>query len=605
MCGIYGSIGNNYQNIGKKFSYYLNHRGPDDSGIFFDHNNNIVLGHTRLSIIDLTTHANQPMIDDEKDYAIVFNGQIYNFFDIRLELISLGYKFKTKSDTEVLLKSFVHWNDKSILKFRGMFSFCIYNKKNKSLFLARDRFGIKPLIYTFLDDQFIFSSELKPILNTNFISKKISEDAVSEYFQYGSIKQPNTILKGVYQLLPSHCMTVKFDKNFEIIKYYDYTKESKQLPIIESYNEAVIKVRDELEIATKHHLVSDVEVGAFLSGGVDSNAVVALMKLCGSKQLNTFCVGFRDKTNIEDETDIASRSAKKLGCNHHNIMIDGHYIERIFDDFIQSIDQPSFDGLNTFIVSKETAKKVKVALSGLGGDELFAGYSHFKNISKYSKKKQNLKSFILQKLNSLRPNRLTNKYEFFGKNEESSLNTQRSIVRDLKNILLYPSKNSFLDEENNLTSYQKISKSEIDNYMLNTLLRDTDILSMSNSLEVRPILLDHKLVELVFGLKDSFKFYNGVPKSLLIDSIKDLIPKETYMRKKTGFELPFSEWMNTILNKKFIQVMNNSRIHFMFNKTYTKNLLRRIKYKKCNRLDWLTFIFVSWLDRHSNNLNLK
>ena len=170
---------------------------------------------------------------------------------------------------------------------------------------------------------------------------------------------------------------------------------------------------------------------------------------------------------------------------------------------------------------------------------------------------------------------------------------------------MYPSKNSFLDEENNLTSYQKISKSEIDNYMLNTLLRDTDILSMSNSLEVRPILLDHKLVELVFGLKDSFKFYNGVPKSLLIDSIKDLIPKETYMRKKTGFELPFSEWMNTILNKKFIQVMNNSRIHFMFNKTYTKNLLRRIKYKKCNRLDWLTFIFVSWLDRHSNNLNLK
>ena len=268
----------------------------------------------------------------------MFNGEIYNFKELKQELVSLGYNFNTNFDTEVVLKSFIHWGEICIQKFRGMFAFCIFNKKNRSLFLAGDRFGIKPLIYYFLDDQFIFSSELKSFLNSNFVTKKLSNEAVCELFKYGSVKQPNTMLEGVYQLLPAHCMTIKIDRSYEIKKYYDYVKESKKLPKIDSYNEAVLKVREELELATKYHMVSDVDVGAFLSSGIDSTVVVALMKLYSDKQINTFSIGFKNKTYVQDETVIASRTAKQLGCNHQNIKIDDEYVENIFDDFIESID---------------------------------------------------------------------------------------------------------------------------------------------------------------------------------------------------------------------------------------------------------------------------
>lgn len=598
MCSIYGALGKNYKIIEQSFSKELDHRGPDDAGIYYDDSKNLSLGHTRLSIIDLSNHAHQPMCDSDDKYVLVFNGEIYNYQEIKKELISLGRDFNTSSDTEVVLKSFMQWGEKCAEKFRGMFAFCVYDKKKEVLFLARDRFGIKPLIYTFLDDQFVFSSELKPFLTSNIISKKLSAKAVSEYFQYGSVKQPNTMLEGVQQLLPGHCMTVKLDKSYEIKRYYDYAKESAKLPKIESYEDAVVKVREELEIATKYHLMSDVDVGAFLSGGVDSTAVVAMMKHYSDKQINTFSVGFKNKTNIEDETDIATRTAKHLGCNHHNIKIDDAYVENIFNDFIDSIDQPSVDGINTFIVSRETAKEMKVALSGLGGDEIFAGYPHFKTISENAQQKKGFLSFVGKKLNSLRRNRFTNKYEFVGVDEVIALDAQRSIHKDLSKIL----KNYFYSPRQspsgNLSSLQKISKAEIDNYMLNTLLRDNDMLSMAHSLEVRPVLLDHKLVELAFSLDDSFKVRNGVLKSVFVDSIKDIVPSEVWQRKKTGFEMPFVDWMNGGLNKYFSQVVNSRKAGMIFDKKYLKHLQDRVKTKNIKRADWMSFVFLSWLERY-------
>jgi len=599
MCGIYGTISINYKNIGQKFSKDLSHRGPDDNGIFFDHSNNLALGHNRLSIIDLSNQAHQPMMDESKSYVVVFNGEIYNFKELKQELVSLGYNFNTNSDTEVVLKSFIHWGEICIQKFRGMFAFCIFNKKNRSLFLARDRFGIKPLIYSFLDDQFIFSSELKSFLNSNFVTKKLSNQAVSELFQYGSVKQPNTMLEGVYQLLPAHCMTIKIDRSYEIKKYYDYVKESKKLPKIDSYNEAVLKVREELELATKYHMVSDVDVGAFLSSGIDSTAVVALMKLYSDKQINTFSIGFKNKTYVQDETVIASRTAKQLGCNHQNIKIDDEYVENIFDDFIESIDQPSIDGMNTFIVSKETAKNMKVALTGTGGDEVFAGYTHFKFISQYASKKKNLISFVGQQLNKLRPNKFTKKYDYMGVNATKAVEMKRSLGINLDKILINPCYGSFSISEDQLSSIQIVSKHEIDNYMLNTLLRDNDVLSMAHSLEVRPILLDHKLVELAFSLDDNFKVRNGTLKSVLIDSVKDIIPIEVYKKRKQGFAMPFINWMNKPLNKKFAQVIFNPKLNSVFTQAYLQQLQDRVKSKKLESVDWLSFIFVSWLIKYS------
>ena len=399
--------------------------------------------------------------------------------------------------------------------------------------------------------------------------------------------------------MPGHSIKVKLDKSYEITKYYDYVQESSRLPKIESYSEAVIKVREELEIATQYHMVADVEVGAFLSGGVDSTAVVAMMKHYSDKQINTFSLGFKHKTNVEDETDIAKRSAKYLGCKHHSIKIDDDYVVSIFDDYIDSIDQPSIDGINTYIVSLETAKEMKVALSGLGGDEIFAGYPHFKTISEYSNQEKGLTSFLGQKLNKIRPNRFTNKYEFIGLEEEVSIEKQRIINKDLTKILINNSKLKINNSKlNKLSSIQKISTNEIENYMLNTLLRDNDILSMAHSLEVRPMLLDHKLVELGFSLKDDFKVRDGFLKSVFVDSVKDIIPSEVWQRKKTGFEMPFTAWMNDGLNDKFKRVLNSDKAESIFVKDYVNALKSRVNEKKVKRNDWMSFVFLCWLERY-------
>lgn len=599
MCGIFGSLGVNYKNIGKKFLYDLSHRGPDDSGLFFEHSKSLVLGHNRLSIIDLSKQAKQPMIDDSKTHVIIFNGEIYNYKEIRNELTLLGNTFKTLSDTEVVLKSFIQWGEFCLEKFRGMFAFCIYDKKNDNLFLARDRFGIKPLIYSFLEDQFIFSSELKPFLNSNFIIKKLSIKALSEYFRYGSVKQPSTMLEGVYYLLPGHYMIVGLDKSYNIKKYYDYVKESQKLPKINNYQDAIKKVRQELEISTNYHMNSDVDVGAFLSGGVDSTTVVALMKIHTDRIINTFCVGFKNKLNIEDETEIAFNTATKLGCNHQNIKIDDEYIKNIFDDFIESIDQPSLDGINTFIVSKETSKNMKVALSGLGGDEIFGGYQHFKTIIDKTNKKKTFQIFIGQLIQKFKPNRLTYGYEFVGLDEIVALELQRTINKEVKKILIYSNITPPSSIVSGLSPIQKISKEEIDNYMLNTLLRDNDVLSMAHSLEVRPVLLDHKLVELVFSISDNYKIRPGLLKSLLIDSVKDIIPSEVYNKKKSGFEMPLENWMNEVLNKKFNKILLNPKAKLIFNSDYLKDLQNRAKYKKLKLNDWMSFIFLSWFTRYS------
>lgn len=598
MCSIYGTIGKNYENIEQLFSNELYHRGPDDKGIYFEEEKNLAIGHTRLSIIDLSNHAHQPMSDTNKNYVLVFNGEIYNYQEIRKKLEDLDYSFSTNSDTEVVLKSYIEWGKECVIHFRGMFAFCIYNKQKEELFLARDRFGIKPLIYTFLDNQFVFSSELKPFLKSNIIPKRISHNAVNYYFRYGSVKQPQTILNDVYQLMPGHSMVVKLNRSYKIQKYYDYVEESKKIPEIENYSDAVKKLREELEVATKYHMIADVEVGAFLSGGVDSTAVVAMMKHYSQNPINTFTIGFKNKTNIEDETDIATRTAKYLGYNHHNIRIDDVYVENIFDDFIDSIDQPCFDGINTYIVSRETAKEMKVALSGLGGDEIFAGYPNFKTIPEYSSKKNNLLSLFGKSVNKIKPNRFTNKYDLFGLEEEIAIDISRSKNRDVEKILKLKYGKSNVDFCGELSPIKKISKYEIDNYMLNTLLRDSDVVSMAHSLEVRPILLDHKLVELAFSIKDGFKIRNGICKAVFVDSVKDLIPEEVWQRKKTGFSMPFAEWMNSGLNERFRRALNTPNAHRLFKENYMKKMEDRVRNKKTIGSDWMNFVYLSWLERY-------
>ena len=580
MCGIYGFIGKEYRKI--DFRNELKKRGPDGDGVFYDEN--ITLGHTRLAILDLE-NATQPMEFD--NLVIVFNGEIYNYKELREELRNFGYNFYTNSDTEVLLKGFHKWGSGVLEKLRGMFAFCIYDKKNKKLFLARDRFGIKPLIYGFFGKRFVFSSELKPIFKS-FLPKKLNYKALASYFRYGSISQPDTILEGFYFLMPGYFMEVDFNLNYKIKKYYDLVSTA---PFeVSSYNEAVKLTRQKLQEATKYHLVSDVEVGAFLSGGVDSSAVVGLMREFKT-DINTFSVGFSERVDVVDESEIAKRVAKFFGTKHYTIKINSNYVKKIFDEFILSLDMPSIDGINTFIVSKEASKKVKVAVSGLGGDEIFGGYPHFKFIIQ----KKPFFAKIAKFIHSIKPNRFTNPYKFVGLDEFESVEFQRSV--NLEKVL----KNEFnfeIFKESNLTPLQKITLFEIKNYLLNTLLRDSDVLSMANSLELRPVLLDHKLVEFAFWLRDDFKIKDGRMKAVFVDAVKDLIPKEVYTRKKSGFEMPFTMWMNSIFNKEFLSLLENKELENIFERNYLESLKKRIKLKKTQRRDWMMWIFLKYLEHY-------
>jgi asparagine synthase (glutamine-hydrolysing) len=457
------------------------------------------------------------------------------------------------------------------------------------------------LIYTKTNDNFIFSSELKPILNSGLINKKLNYVALGDYFRYGSVKQPYTIIDNVYQLMPGHTMVVDFDKNIHIEKYYDLVESSNTYPIINDYKEACIETRAQLEAATRYHMVSDVEVGVFLSGGVDSTAVTALMNRFSSSRLKTFSVGWSNQSEVFNEVDIASRTANQLGTEHHNIIIDDNYITDCFDEFIDQIDQPSIDGLNTFIVSKETAKEVKVAISGLGGDEVFAGYPHFETIRRIVESEANLITFTKKLLFNIFPSKFQ-KYKKFNGNYsyEELVDLGRSISKNIYssiNFSFISKENNYIDKHN-LSAFQRISLHEFENYLLNTLLRDADVMSMAHSLEVRPILLDHKLVEFAFGIQDSFKVRNGIMKSVLIDSVKDLIPSEVWNRQKTGFAMPFKKWLNSTLNTTFLEELNSFNGRSIFNENYFASLLFAAKNKQLESSNWKEFILITWLNRN-------
>src|SRR6056297_2783520 len=319
MCGIFGIIGKDYETNHSQFIEGLKTRGPDDSGLWISKEDKVSLGHTRLSIIDLSNSGKQPMSDG--DNIIFFNGEIYNYKEIKDELLRNNISFNSFSDTEVILKSYECWGLDCLKKFRGMFAFAIYNKQKKEIVLARDRFGIKPLIYKKEGDNFIFSSETGPLLKKYKNNLSVNKNALFDYLKYGSVKQPDTFFNDVYQLMPGHFMII--DKNLNTINkpYYNILEKYKNHKTDLSYEDSVNQIRQTLEEATKYHLIADVDVGAFLSGGIDSTAVVALMNQYSKKPISTFSVGFDTKKEVVDELSVAKINAKRIGTNHHEVIV--------------------------------------------------------------------------------------------------------------------------------------------------------------------------------------------------------------------------------------------------------------------------------------------
>jgi asparagine synthase (glutamine-hydrolysing) len=559
MCGINGFFGNvkglGSEGIIKKMNQAIKHRGPDDSG-FICHDN-IALGHVRLSIIELSELGHQPMHSADGNLILVFNGELYNYQEIRESYLK-EYPFKTNSDTEVILAAYQKFGNECFKMFNGMFALAVYNIHSGKLVVSRDRLGIKPVYYTVTDGVFCFSSEIKSILQTGFSNKKLHKTYLSQYLSYQTVYCPHTLVEDVKQLKPGHYLEMDKDLNIRDVEYWCFPKGSENR-INAKTSELHKNIESLLIKSVERRLIADVPVSAFLSGGIDSSAIVALASKALGRSIDTYTVTF-DESEFS-EARYAQKIADLYNTNHHEIELKPKYLLDNLEEALDFMDHPSTDGPNTYIISKSIKQDgIKVALSGLGGDELFAGYSLFTRSIEMQKKLHWLKYVpnILRNLganvidgNSMARSKLSEliqegNFQFesiYGINRRAFLNKDVQRLLKLSTSQIKPE--LLKSEYGELSS---ISQAEINTYMQNVLLRDTDQMSMAHALEVRVPFLDHELVEYVLRIGDEQK-YPHRPKQLLVDALKSYLPDYIVNRPKMGFTLPWEHWMRNELKE--------------------------------------------------------
>lgn len=563
MCGINGIFYYD-QPVAKaaveRMNDQLSHRGPDDHGIY--EAPHIVLGHRRLSIIDLSRAGQQPMSTADGRYTLVFNGELYNYKEVRSQL--RGVDFKTETDTEVVLQAFAAWGKNCLRAFNGMFAFAVWDKAEKSLFIARDRMGIKPL-YFYRDDQHvIFSSEVRALLASDLVPRKLNHDSVVDYLRFQTVHAPYTIVDRVYMLQPGHYLQIN-EEQTKMESWWNMTDLVDRTSLHSSYKEVCGNIRDRLYTAVERRLVADVPFGAFLSGGIDSSAIVGIMSEVGQQQVKTFSVSFNEEAF--SEAKYARIIANKFKTDHREIVLKPEDFLQTIPEALSAMDHPSGDGPNTYVVSKATKEAgVTMALSGLGGDELFAGYDIFKRALELEGKKW-LLSFPVgfrrmggSMLKAFKPGAASDKIYETLKLARYDISYTYPISRRVlmdevieKLVTLHDLPEDRVAEiALETTGYEsrgfqfpglsQVSFNEISTYMQNVLLRDTDQMSMASALEVRVPFLDHELAEYVFNVSDRYKYPHS-PKKLLIDSLHGLLPSEVVDRPKMGFVLPWENWL--------------------------------------------------------------
>jgi asparagine synthase (glutamine-hydrolysing) len=552
------------------------HRGPDDSGLQVIKITSPVpleigLGNRRLSILDLSAAGHQPMNDPVTGNWITYNGEVYNFRDVRAKLEREGVGFSSQSDTEVVLKAYGRWGEKCLHEFRGMFAFAIWDETRQRLFIARDRLGIKPLYYSFNDDQLLFSSEVRSLLQTGLVPRRLSSTGLLNYLTFGSVCDPATLIEGVYALRAGHYLTWENGRIKET-EYWEVgapeaENEARQAAALNGKGEEKIlaKLREVLTEAVSLRLVSDVPVGVFLSGGIDSSVLVGLLSRDAATRVSTFSIVFKEADY--SEAQFSQSIAKRFNTDHHEIVLSQQDAFESIPDAIGAMDQPTMDGINTYVVSREAHRAgLKVALSGLGGDELFAGYETFKTVAKMERfasawagVPSGIKNSAAMAFSSVMPSsdrntKLTSLIQGDGATAHPYVLSRMLFTRDQQNHLLKSPEAGRFDKANQTIAAKlawaehfdpinRVSYLELRNYMLNTLLRDSDFMSMAHGLEVRVPLIDHKLVEYVFNLPGELKINGHTPKHLLVKAAGDLLPDEVVHRPKRGFTFPFAHWL--------------------------------------------------------------
>ncbi len=626
MCGITGVF--SFKNEGE--DYYgkvqqsvttLKQRGPDSDGIFKD--KNVCLGHTRLSIIDLSVEASQPMTDETGRYTIIFNGEIYNYKELRAKLIAKGLPLKRNSDTEVILYSYILEGAKCVDKFDGFFAFAIYDSREETFFVARDRMGIKPLLYYYDKNKFLFASEMKALIELG-IPKEIDNTSLSQYFQFTYIPTPHTIFKGVKKLVPGNCVLIK--ENRVEIKSYFKIPYNRSVRNGISYDNAKVELQRLIEKSVKNRLLSDVPLGSFLSGGVDSSVIVAEASKYVDK-LNTFSIGYADEPYF-DETRYAELVAAKFNTNHQTFKLTNDDLYESLHNVLDYIDEPFADSsaLPVHILSMYTRRYVTVSLSGDGADELFSGYN--KHHAHYYAMKGGVKSALLKvgsplwnALPKSRNSKFSNtvrqlqRYADGLKLDEKdrywhwasffNQNYVNDILKDEVSLNeLQIRKNEILKEIKPSQSISDILYADLNLVLVSDMLHKVDSMSMANALEVRTPFLNHELVAFVMSLPDEYKINSNMRKRILQDTYRNILPNEIYQRPKHGFEVPLLKWFRTELKQElYDNVLNPDMIREQGVFNVKEISLLRDKLNSNNPGDvqaqlWAMLVFQNWWEKY-------
>jgi len=629
MCGITGILSFNQSALKFKEKVVnainkLHNRGPENKGLYF--NEHIILAHSRLSIIDTSINASQPMSDNSGRYTIIFNGEFFNYLQYRNQLINEGISFKTNSDTEVLLYLYIKEKEKCLNKINGFFVFAVWDNIDKTLFIARDRFGIKPLLYYLDDEKLIFASEMKAILEYN-IKKDIDYTSLFIYLQLTYIESPHSIFANVKKLEAGSYILINKDKTIINKKYFDIENiyNSRKQSSTQNYSKD-----DFLNIiydAVKLRLIADVPVGAFLSGGVDSSIIVAVASHL-KPNLKTFTIGYENNKYF-DETEYAKIVAQKFNTDHQTFIINDNELYEYIFKVLDYIDEPFADSstIPFFILANKTKQKITVALSGDGADEIFSGYNKHSAefIARKCSKIKFIFSLITPIIKILPQNRYNKYFDIIRQLSKLSSGITLSpkdrywfwasfndfdIIHSILNISL--DYNLFLTRKNNAISlinhydFHSTLFNDLKLVLENDMLRKVDLMSMANSLEVRNPFLDYRIFEYISNINTNNLIKYNNRKIILKQSFSDIIPKEILTRKKHGFEIPLisffknqmSEYINEILSENFIKEQNI----FDYNKINTL----KIKIANNNNSDiqsllWTIIVFQHWWKKYIIN----
>ena len=574
MCGIAGFIDSCKsvalrENAVRRMGARMTHRGPDDSGLVSA--GDATLGMTRLAIFD-PSHGHQPMTTPDGRWHLVFNGAIYNFRALRTELAS-SHDFRTDCDTEVLLAALARWGRDALPRLRGMFAFAVWDARERTLLLARDSFGIKPLYFhATASGGLLFASELNALLASGHTPSDIDPQSVSDYLAWLSVPAPRTIYRDVQSLRAGEYAA--WSNGQLTVATYDsardlFTPDINATPA-RSRPEFIAGLRAQLEDTVRAHVVADVPVGAFLSGGLDSTALVALMTRLGRAQLKTFSIGFDDAAYSEAAE--AAANARHLGTDHHATVLTGDRVAGDLDRVLTTLDQPTGDGINTYYASQAArAGGVTVALSGLGADELFGGYPSFQNVPRISRwlplwrtLPRSFRHALLARWDrgDTRQRKLADTLRHADTPAALALLQRRVFSETSRHSLLsadaqtpyarHPAEASLSSDFPSSELFSLVSAAEVRGYMADVLLRDSDVMSMAHSLELRTPFVDRPLVRWLANQPAAFKHTPARPKSALADAVHDLLPPGLATRKKRGFTPPFAVWMRGPL-KPFLE----------------------------------------------------